>query len=686
VKSNHAKAASSTSLVVGLIAIPFLLLIDSPARAQSTVTVSGTVKDNTASPVEGADVMAIDAGTSALVASVPTDSAGYYEMVIPISTYNFSVIAPVGSGFDNTQLLGQLIATDTTLNFFLVPSGMVTLSGRVLDGLGVGIPSQGMRIWPEGGGSNIDLFTDSTGNYAFHVAPGNYWIYLYGSRLEPLAGPGYYSLYSSVPISLGEDTVMDIPLPVKKVTVHVQDPGGTGVAGVTLATNEFNTHVLTIGSLAASGSSMYRDAPLPVTDAAGDATLWLFPTDPAGGRYVFTATPPEGSPYAIFYVQDVTVASDMTVVVVLQYAVRKDDLLGTWDGQGVYYRNSDTAAWVKLASPATKITVGDIDGDGIDDLIGLWPGQGGIWVKYSQSGAWAKLSSTAQYICSGDMNDDGRVDLVGTWDGQGVFYRNSITGAWVKMATPATMVAAGDIDNDGTDDLIGLWPSQGGIWVKYSQTGTWAKLSSTAVHIAAGDMNGDGRDDLLGTWDGQGVYYRDSATGTWVKMASPATLIATGDIDGDATDDLIGIWPTQGGVWVKYSSDGTWERLSSTAVDIAAGKMRAAAGGGGLAPSEGVLPDQQELAELPLPMGGNAEGPGVSLNRGDMSDRGPGGTRFVYLEDINLDPKEEESTRLNRIPGPGEPGANWVEQSSLFPQEARRKEKKTETRINTKKK
>jgi hypothetical protein len=350
-------------------------------------------------------------------------------------------------------------------------------------------------------------------------------------------------------------------------------------------------------------------------------------------------------------------------------AIRKDDLLGTWDGQGVYYRNSDTEAWVKLASPATKITVGDLDGDGTDDLIGLWPTQGGIWVKYSSTGAWAKLSSTAQYICTGDMNGDGRVDLVGTWDGQGVYYRNSISGAWIKLATPATMVTAGDIDNDGTDDLIGLWPSQGGIWVKYSGTGAWAKLSSTAVHIASGDMNGDGRDDLLGTWDGQGVYYRDSATGAWVKMASPATLIATGDIDGDETDDLIGIWPTQGGVWVKYSSDGTWERLSSTAQDIAAGKMRAAAGGGAAVAGE-VLAARQEAIELPLPMGGMEEGPGIALSKKDLSDRGPGGARFVYLEDLNIEPREEGSARLSRIPGPDEAGFLRGEQKNIHPGEA----------------
>ena len=51
------------------------------------------------------------------------------------------------------------------------------------------------------------------------------------------------------------------------------------------------------------------------------------------------------------------------------------DFLGTWDGQGVYYRNSDYRrvgeAWPTpghLWSPA-----GDLDGDGIDDLIGIWP-------------------------------------------------------------------------------------------------------------------------------------------------------------------------------------------------------------------------------------------------------------------------------------------------------------------------
>jgi hypothetical protein len=81
----------------------------------------------------------------------------------------------------------------------------------------------------------------------------------------------------------------------------------------------------------------------------------------------------------------------------------RDDLLATWDGQGVYYRNSMNGAWVKMATPADQVTCGDLDADGKADLIGIWPTQGGVWVKYSATGSWAKLSSSARDIAAGKM-------------------------------------------------------------------------------------------------------------------------------------------------------------------------------------------------------------------------------------------------------------------------------------------
>jgi hypothetical protein len=338
--------------------------------------------------------------------------------------------------------------------------------------------------------------------------------------------------------------------------------------------------------------------------------------------------------------------------------VEKDDFIGTWDGQGVYFRNSSTGSWVNVASPADLIAAGELDGDGRDDLIGIWPGQGGVWVRYSKTGAWVQISSVASHIGSGDMNGDGREDFLGTWDGQGVYYRNSISGVWVKLASPATLITAGDVDGDGKDDLIGIWPTQGGVWVKYSETGAWAKLASTAIDIAAGDMNGDGRDDLLATWDGQGVYYRDSITGSWVKMATTADQVTCGDIDGDGTEDLIGIWAGQGGVWVKYSETGNWERLSSTAKDIAAGLMRGAVWGSG---RFGFVP-------LDMPVGGFAEGPSAGSGNLDLSAEGPGGWRFAAQEEKNLVPLARELARLSQA-GPGEPGFRWMDQGNLVPRE-----------------
>jgi|GEM_PF-1100729 len=345
--------------------------------------------------------------------------------------------------------------------------------------------------------------------------------------------------------------------------------------------------------------------------------------------------------------------------------VQKDDFVGTWDGQGVYYRNSETLSWVKLASPASFIAAGDLDGDAKDDLIGIWPGQDGVWVRYSKTGGWVRLSSTARHIAVGDMNGDGRDDLLGTWDGQGVFYKDSLTGTWVKLASPATLITAGDLDGDGKDDLIGIWPGQGGVWVKYSSSSTWAKISSTARDIGAGDMNGDGRDDLLGTWDGQGVYYRNSFSGIWVKMSIPGDQVTAGDLDGDGTDDLIGLWMSQGGVYVKYSKSGTWSKISTSARDICSGLMRGSAWGlkGSPVASE----------ELGLPIGGKSIGPLNLSGFVDLAIDGPGGARFTWVETQNLEP--QVNMALSIRPGPGEPGFRSLVQDNLVPHERANKER-----------
>ena len=329
------------------------------------------------------------------------------------------------------------------------------------------------------------------------------------------------------------------------------------------------------------------------------------------------------------------------------------NFLGTWDGQGVYFLNG--ATWTPLSTPATLVASGDLYGDGIDDLIGIWPGQDGVWTRNSANGVSTRVANTARHIASGDMNGDGRQDLLGTWDGLGVSYKDSISGIWYLLATPATLITAGDLDGDGTDDLIGIWPGQAGVWVKYSMTGAWSYLGTSPRDIATGDMNGDGRVDFVGTWDGQGVFYKDSVSGQWVKLATPADQIAAGDLDGDGIADLIGIWPGQGGVWAKLTQTQTWKALASTARDIGAGKFN----GGAWAALN---------SRLPSPAGGNPTGP-ASAQSVDLSSTGPGGARFVFQVLPNQRPFDP-SLKPTRIPGPGDPGFHFTTRDNLVPREA----------------
>jgi len=81
----------------------------------------------------------------------------------------------------------------------------------------------------------------------------------------------------------------------------------------------------------------------------------------------------------------------------------REDLLGTWTGQGVYYRDSADGSWTKMATPAGQIVCGDLDGDGADDLIGIWPTLGGVWVKYSNDNTRSKIFSRADLIACGKI-------------------------------------------------------------------------------------------------------------------------------------------------------------------------------------------------------------------------------------------------------------------------------------------
>jgi N-acetylneuraminic acid mutarotase len=127
--------------------------------------------------------------------------------------------------------------------------------------------------------------------------------------------PNGYDIQTSGPFAITETTQLDLPLPLKEVTVEVRTPGGAGLAGVMLFTNA-PTNPQTLAGKPASGYSFYNQNKV-FTDENGRATLWLFPTAAGPNRYTITAVPPAGQPYATVTAQNVPVVGNDFKVIVL---------------------------------------------------------------------------------------------------------------------------------------------------------------------------------------------------------------------------------------------------------------------------------------------------------------------------------------------------------------------------------
>jgi hypothetical protein len=111
-------------------------------------------------------------------------------------------------------------------------------------------------------------------------------------------------------------------------------------------------------------------------------------------------------------------------------------------------------------------------------------------VQYSSTGVWTNLTpDPATFITEGDFNGDGKDDLVGIWSGV-VWKMDSATGDWTPINTNyvPTQIATGDIDGDGKADLVVNY-SESGVWVQFSSTGEWVLISaSPATWVTTGIM------------------------------------------------------------------------------------------------------------------------------------------------------------------------------------------------------
>lgn len=246
-------------------------------------------------------------------------------------------------------------------------------------------------------------------------------------------------------------------------------------------------------------------------------------------------------------------------------------------------------AFATAGDSAKKTSVGDLNGDGKNDLLSV-RGDGGLWF-HAGTGAGTFTSGIkigtgwgvySQLIGSGDINGDGRSDLLALRpDGSMWFYAGTgvvgegssgfVGGKSVGAATwgqYSKVVAANDNNADGKNDLIATKPD-GTLW-QFSGLGSVSSASNGfavpikigtsswdtfSAIVGTGDLSSDGIPDILATRaDGSLWFYEGTGSKTPSgNTYSPARkigssgweqfqdVLGTGDLNGDGKPDILGI-------------------------------------------------------------------------------------------------------------------------------------------------
>jgi hypothetical protein len=253
---------------------------------------------------------------------------------------------------------------------------------------------------------------------------------------------------------------------------------------------------------------------------------------------------------------------------------QEDLLLGFCDTYGLWaWYNNDHGSWAPVSGLCPeRVVTGDLDGNGMDDVILDFGPAYGVWAWYNNDlGSWAPVSSLiTEDIAIGDLDGNGMDDVIldfGPVYGVWAWYNNDHS-SWKSIATSdPSMMEVADLDKNGQDDVVFCFGSTGVVWAWYNNDpATWAPVTNISPEsISSGEFDADGREDVVFDFGADGIWiWHNNDPADWTRISGlDPEIMEVGDLDRSGEDDLIIDYGPANGIWVLYNSDPTtWDQIS----------------------------------------------------------------------------------------------------------------------------
>ncbi len=284
-----------------------------------------------------------------------------------------------------------------------------------------------------------------------------------------------------------------------------------------------------------------------------------------------------------------------------------DDIAVDLGTVGVWRLGDRGTAWTAIHNlNPTKLARGDVDGNGVPDLVlDFGPGVG-VWI-WKNHATWMQLHNlSASHVAVVDVHGDAREDVVLSFTGAGLWLWSEDTSwrrinvkqidalavgarsllvtfpgegtwlfrnGWLRIdSRDASVLLIADVDlspvlsdNPQAEFLLGI--PGAGLW-KYHATDGLSQVHPFDVRrLAAGDLDGVATDDVVVDFGpAWGLWRLDNGL-TW-SLLHPFTSagVTLADLDGLGRDEVVVNFGPPHGLW-RYSSHTGWALLHDWQID-----------------------------------------------------------------------------------------------------------------------